>query len=129
MQHDQKHDLRPTESTEDIFLAREGLICRAWPKLHPCKSNMAFRPRLCVSVSIEMISDVIRLTLNTWKADQCFGFHCPADRQTDRQTDMLLYFDGVQSVFKLHQVNYQSKPMPWVSTAGLPETPCINYKP
>lgn len=80
---DQKHNPRPTERTEDIFLAREGVICRAWLKLHPCRSNMAFSPRLCVSISMEMISDVIRLTMNTWKADQSFGFHCPADRQSD----------------------------------------------
>lgn len=73
-------DAWPTESTEEIFLAREGLNCRAWPKLHPCRSKMAFRPCVCVSVSMEMISDVIRLTLNTWKANQSFGSHCPANR-------------------------------------------------
>lgn len=66
-----------TVSTQEIFLASEGVTCRAWLKLHPFRSKMAFRPRLWVSISREMISDVIRLTLNTWKADQSFGLHCP----------------------------------------------------
>lgn len=70
-----------TDSTEDIFLARKGLNCRAWPKVHPWRSNMTFRPRLCVSVSMEMISDVMRLTRNTWKADQSLGLHWPAHTQ------------------------------------------------
>lgn len=38
--------LRLTDSTEEIFLARNGFIWRAWPKLQPSRSKMTFRPRL-----------------------------------------------------------------------------------
>lgn len=38
---------------------------------------------------MEMISEVMRLTWKTWKADQSLGFHCPADRAGVRDTPPL----------------------------------------